>query len=220
MPRSARTPVARAHALLWVWVGPPLPHCLALTCSHRGAGRGRFFKETVELGHFRAWTLWRWPAWTLVWRNQRWLRRQMVDKEKGFMDIRSITLSTDHIHLKVIDGAILSLHLPPNLWLLQPPQRRESCRIPPRSLLSWKTWAFQSQCYCSNIYHIHSGKEEAQEAGPGRRPETWELLWFNLFFCFIFKNLLCKDIWSPSFWKGKQQRNSFWCEWKELHKPQ
>lgn len=37
----------------------------------------------------------------------------MVDKEKGFMDIRSITLSTDHIHLKVIDGAILSLHLPP-----------------------------------------------------------------------------------------------------------
>lgn len=62
-----------------------------------------------------------------------------------------------------------------------------------------ESWASQSQCYCNNIYHIKSGKEEAWEAGPGRRQETWELLWFNLFFCFIFKNPLCKDIWSPSF---------------------
>lgn len=147
--------------------------------------------------------------------------QETTEKGEGLKERRSRTLC----HLvsfswQSLGGNSFCLSLPHYLWPLQSPQRRKSYRIPPGRLLSWKAWAFQSQCYCRNIYHINSGKEEAWEAGPGRRQETWELLWFNLFFCFIFKNPLCKDVWSPSFWKGKQQRNSFWCEWKELHKPQ
>lgn len=110
------------------------------------------------------------------------------------------SMSPGIILLTISDGAILFLSFSTHyLWPLQSLQRRENYRIPSGRLLSWKAWAFQSQCDCRNIYHINSGKEEAWEAGPGRRQETWELLWFNLFFCFIFKNPLCKDVWSPSF---------------------
>ena len=78
------------------------------------------------------------------------------------------------------------LCLSPKLWSLQLPRKERPAEFLHESCFLGRPWFFQSQCSCSNIYHINSGKEEAYEAGPGRRPETWELLWFNLFFSVLF----------------------------------
>lgn len=140
-------------------------------------------------GHKGAWALWKLTT-KVLWSNKKRLRRQTVEKEEGLMWIRSRTLCllasfswkplTSQISLCLFVS--LSFYILP----LQPPQRRKSRRISPWRLHSWKAWAFLSQYYCNNIYHINFGKEEAQEAGPGRRQKTWELLWFNLFFFVLF----------------------------------